>query len=138
LKDIHASYRAILKRLAACLGVEGLSHRGFSDLALGERKVSGNAQRRKSRTLLHHGTLLYDFDLEAMAAVLKDPSRQPDYRNRRVHADFTTNLAVDAEEIRLRISRGWNVSEGHQPLEMPDIQPLLREKYANPSWTDRF
>lgn len=138
LRDIHASYRAILSRLAACLAVDGLAHRGISDLALGGRKVSGNAQRRKSATLLHHGVILYNFDLPMITALLKDPARQPDYRACRPHAEFLTNLALPAEEIKLRLARCWNATEPHSRGKLPDLTPLLREKYANPRWIERF
>jgi lipoate---protein ligase len=138
LREIHASYRAILGRIARCLAVEGLAHRGISDLALAGHKVSGNAQRRKSATLLHHGSLLYDFDLGAIAALLKDPARQPDYRAGRTHAGFVANFALPAEQIRRRLAECWNASEPRVPRTLPGLGPLLQEKYANPSWIERF
>ena len=49
-------------RIVAALGIPGLSIDGRADIALNGRKVSGNAQRRGRRALLHHGTLLYAFD----------------------------------------------------------------------------
>ena len=62
LADVAASFQFILGRIVAALGVPGLSIAGETDLALDGRKVSGNAQRRGRRALMHHGTLLYDFD----------------------------------------------------------------------------
>src|SRR5205085_1717108 len=62
LTQVGSSYRYILGRIADALNVAGLRQAGVSDLALGELKVSGNAQQRKRSFLLHHGTLLYDFD----------------------------------------------------------------------------
>ncbi len=138
LCEIHDSYRAILGRITGCLAVEGLGQRGISDLAVGEHKVSGNAQRRKRGTLLHHGTLLYDFDLAAVAALLKDPARQPGYRAHRPHGDFVANLALPVAEIRRRLARCWNASGPRPPLEIPALGPLLEEKYANPGWIERF
>jgi len=138
LRDIHGSYRTILSRIATGLGVDGLAHRGISDLAIHGRKVSGNAQRRKRRVLLHHGTILYDFDLKRMEKLLKVPPRQPDYRASRTHTDFTVNLALSAEEIKLRLARCWNAANADAPQRLPDLTALLREKYANPKWTERF
>ena len=62
------------------------------------RKVSGNAQRRGRRALLHHGTLLYDFDPGLAARYLKEPIRRPAYRSGRCHADFIGNLPLSAED----------------------------------------
>ena len=79
LEEIRPSYCFILGRVAAALGPEA-AQEGISDLALGGRKFSGNAQQRKRRHLLHHGTLLYAFDLGRVGRHLRPPPRQPEYR----------------------------------------------------------
>ena len=71
------------------------------------RKVSGNAQRRGRRALIHHGTLLYDFDPGLAARYLKEPARQPAYRAARRHAEFIGNLPLSAETIRARLETAW-------------------------------
>jgi lipoate-protein ligase A len=59
----------IIRALAA-LGVQaGLS--GRNDLAIEGRKVSGGAQYRRGGVMLHHGTLLYDADLEILSQALR-------------------------------------------------------------------
>lgn len=70
LGDLHASYRVILDRMSAALRpfAESVAWNGTSDLVVGDRKFSGNAQQRKRGHLLHHGTLLYDFDLAAISS----------------------------------------------------------------------
>jgi lipoate-protein ligase A len=75
-----------------------------SDLAIGDRKFAGHAQRRTRTTLLHHGTILYDFDLGCVGRLLREPARQPAYRRGRSHADFLVNvpLALEALLARLR------------------------------------
>jgi len=70
---------------------------------LNGRKVSGSAQRRGRRALLHHGTLLYDFDPALAVRYLKEPSRQPAYRARRSHGEFLGNLPLTGEEVRARL-----------------------------------
>lgn len=138
LSDIHASYRAILTRIAKCLRIEGTAHRGISDVAIEERKISGNAQRRKSRVLLHHGTILYASDLQQMEKFLKTPPRQPDYRAGRTHTEFTVNLRLSAEEIKQRLTRCWNARIPDPRRKLPDLTALLEGKYANPQWIERF
>src|SRR5947208_12048415 len=80
LGQIKSSYCYILNRLSEALALPELSCAGTSDLALAGRKVSGNAQQRKRRHLLHHGTLLYAFRSEGMERYLRMPGRQPEYR----------------------------------------------------------
>src|SRR5262249_30757140 len=65
LGEVRPSYGYILERMSAALAavVPDVGQAGTSDLASGGRKFSGNAQQRKRDFLLHHGTLLYDFDL---------------------------------------------------------------------------
>src|SRR5262245_30654005 len=79
LRHINASYRYILGRMAAAFQsvASDVEHAGISDLAIAGRKCSGNAQQRKRDYLLHHGTLLYDFDLPLMSRYLRSPPRQP-------------------------------------------------------------
>jgi len=65
----------------------------ISDVAFGGPKVSGNAQARKWKAMLLHGTLLVDADVELMEAVLQRPRKEPGYRRGRSHRDFIVALA---------------------------------------------
>src|SRR3974390_1391239 len=49
--------------------------RGQTDLAIGSLKFCGNAQRRRKRCLLFHGSFLLNLDLELIERVLPMPSR---------------------------------------------------------------
>ncbi len=75
----------------ARLGVNA-QQRGISDVAVGDLKISGNAQARKWKAVLLHGTLLIDTDRELMEAILRHPLREPDYRSGRAHSDFIITL----------------------------------------------
>ena len=90
LGDINQSYRAILDPCAEALGLDGVSMLGSCDLAVGDRKFSGSAQKRSRYCLMHQATLLYDFDLELIPLYLREPDKQPDYRRERDHLDFVT------------------------------------------------
>jgi lipoate-protein ligase A len=107
LRDVTSSYRIILEPIVRGLDVRGLRVRGAGDLALNGRKVSGSAQRRGRRALLHHGTLLYDFDLGLIARYLKEPARQPAYRAGRPHLTFVANAPLAIEQIKARIAWAW-------------------------------
>ena len=108
LIDVAASFQVILGRIVAALGIPGLSIAGGTDLVLGGRKVSGNAQRRGRRALIHHGTLLYAFDPRLATRYLKEPARQPGYRAARRHEEFIGNLPLSAETIRERLEAAWD------------------------------
>lgn len=138
LRDVTRSYSLILGRLAAGLALEGLTHQGTSDLALGDTKVSGNAQKRTRHALLHHGTILHAFDIGRMAACLREPQEVPRYRAGRPHGEFVENLRLTAEDVKLRIAREWDAEPPAEPIEIPDLSELLREKYLNREWTERF
>jgi lipoate-protein ligase A len=138
LLDIHASYDAILSRVAAALGVPGVLRRGISDLVAGDLKFSGNAQKRKRRTLLHHGTVLYDFDLARIERYLAEPPAQPEYRRGRPHRSFVANVPLSAAEIRTRLARAWNAAPPAAPCAVPDLAPLIAEKYGNREWHEKF
>ena len=108
LRDVAQSYQLIFSRIITALGLRGLAARGVSDLALDERKVSGSAQRRGRRALLHHGTLLYDFDAALIERYLTEPRRQPAYRGGRRHAAFVANLPLAAGVMKQRIAASWS------------------------------
>ena len=103
--DVAESFRVILGLIAEALAVDGLAIAGGTDLVLGSRKVSGNAQRRGRRALIHHGTLLYDFDPGLVTRYLHEPARQPRYRGRRRHAEFLTNMPLARRALRLGLER---------------------------------
>jgi len=105
LRDVAASYQWILSSVAKALEVDGLEVVGHADLAIGDRKVGGSAQRRGRRALLHHGTLLYRFDPSLMERYLKHPVRTPAYRGHRPHSAFVANLALDGPDIGARLRR---------------------------------
>jgi lipoate---protein ligase len=103
LIDVPASFRLILTQIAVALQLPDVTVAGDTDLALGGRKVSGNAQRRGRRALLHHGTLLYAFDSAVAVRYLKEPARQPGYRLARRHDAFLTNLPLERAHVYARL-----------------------------------
>lgn len=109
---------------------------GHTDLAVGGLKFSGNAQRRKRRALLFHGTFLLDFDLPLMERFLAMPSRQPEYRADRPHGRFVTNLGVTASAIKAALRRAWHADT--DLATPPDWQRLAAGKYSRDEWNFKF
>jgi lipoate-protein ligase A len=85
--------RQVVCAILAGFGLAGQPE-GASDVAVGGRKISGNAQARRWKALLVHGTLLVDFDLDLAARVLRHPAREPEYRRGRDHRDFLVSLRM--------------------------------------------
>ena len=104
LADVGFSYDRLLGRVAGVLAIDGTAVRA-TDLALRERKFAGHAQRRVRGALLHHGVLLYDFDLDLVAALLPEPPRRPAWRGDRTHREFLTNAPLARDEIVRRLRR---------------------------------
>ena len=111
---------------------------GHTDLALDGRKFSGNAQRRRRRALLFHGTFLHGFDLALLGKFLNFPSQQPDYRQDRAHGEFVMNLPLSPERLKERLRETWQAEEAPSGWPWPAVQQLAAEKYATEAWNLKF
>ena len=67
-----------------------------SDYTIDNRKFGGNAQYLQKERILHHSTLLWDYDPKTMA-LLTVPPRSPEYRNNRNHKEFLCSLKESHE-----------------------------------------
>jgi lipoate-protein ligase A len=139
LRSIDEAHRFVLGKLVAAIRplAPAVEHCGTSDLALGERKFSGNSLRVKREHLLYHGTLLYDFPLELIAACLAAPPRQPDYRAGRSHLDFVANLPIGAALLRRALIAAWGANEPLVDWPHALTDQLVAEKYAMRDWNYR-
>ena len=72
--DFLPFMRPVAEALKSCGVAAEFNSR--NDLAVEGRKISGSAQLRRLGVALHHGTLLYDVDMEKMAHTLSpDPAK---------------------------------------------------------------
>jgi lipoate---protein ligase len=139
LANISCTNRFIMER--NCHAVQSaldgqvpeIAVRSHTDLAMGERKFSGNSQRRHRRAVLFHGTLLLGFDLPLVGELLRMPSRQPNYRGRRSHADFLANLNLPDARLKQVFAGAWNATEGEPDFPAEDTARLA-EKYSTAEW----
>ena len=139
LTEIPSSYRWILDMVRSALAdvLPDVRVTGTSDLASAGRKFSGNAQQRKRTHLLHHGTLLYAFDLGQVSKYLHQPARQPEYRQGREHEAFLMNLPLTRAEIERRLCAAWQVEGPPLPWPAERVRELTAKKYTSPEWTRR-
>ena len=147
--DIRESYRVLTTGI-----VEGLKELGIdlvfdppSDLLAGKRKVSGNAQSRKRRTILHHGTLLVKADLHLLAEVLNAKGEGPKNNKITSKQKPVTNLADEIErhlamqEVKQALHRGFEralsvklVRRQLSPEEEESAQTFYAKKYSRREW----
>lgn len=65
-----ATFCKPVQEALAALGVEA-NLSGRNDMTIDGKKFSGNSQYRKKGVIMHHGTLLFDTDLDVVNAVLR-------------------------------------------------------------------
>ena len=142
-RTVREGFCYVLERhrnaIQALTGVE-VALKGISDLAIGARKFSGNAQYRKSRALLIHGTFLLDFDLSLIGRYLALPVKQPAYRQNRSHLEFLTTLPVRSEQLRECLKESWSAAGAldQVPGVRIRIDRLVQERYGRSEWSEKF
>lgn len=137
---VRGAHRFVLGRLAgaiASLTGDVVQREGDSDLAIAGRKISGNAQRRRGRAVLVHGTLLLGLDLSIVEDVLPLPDRRPQYREGRGHSAFMRNLRISGITVKERLCEAWNAREPATPPEETRMQQLIEQRYGRESWIRR-
>ena len=138
IRDLRRSYQFICGNIIAALKNCGIdaAFRPLSDIALSQsnKKISGNAQKRSKKFILHHGTLLYQFDLEKIVKYLTMPEDVPEYRQNRSHLDFVTNIPAAAGALKQEIRKAFAVTQetGHLSLEEREC---LRQFLKRPDTT---
>ncbi len=85
---------------------------GRNDIVAGGRKISGNAQFSTGKSMLSHGTLLLDTNLEHMVRAL--------------NVDAGKIISRGLKSVRARVA---NISEFlSRPMAMPEFEAFLRER----------
>ena len=121
---------------------------GTCDLTIANRKFSGNALRCKRFWMLYHGTIMYSMPLKWLSHYLLEPPRQPEYRKKREHQSFVTNVLDGSsrisrksfrQELQNQLAATWNATQPWHSsswkgaVELEALQ-LLRSRYSNPQW----
>ena len=121
---------------------------GRNDITIDGRKISGSAQARKNGRTLHHGTLLFDSNLDDVASALRvDPEKfrskavasvrsrvanvaefLPDSERSGLVERFKADLLARLQETQRIVVR--EITEA----ELTQIQRLRDEKYATWDW----
>ena len=111
---------------------------GTCDLAIGDKKVSGNSMRCKRDWMLYHGTLICEnMDLDLIASCLGMPKRQPDYRSGRGHREFLTRIPTTTAQLAREVRSVWGPVEALTDWPIDKTSELVEQKYSRIDWNHR-
>lgn len=150
--DFKTFTQPILKVLHQ-MGAAGAEMNGRNDLYIDGKKFSGNAMYKKGRKMFMHGTLMFDVDMEEMAAVL-DVSRKkieskgtPSVRSRvtnvkpYLHKKYQQLTSEEfRDQLLLQLFEAENFEEIEQwnyqltEQDKSEIQKLVQTVYGNEQW----
>jgi len=140
-KNIMESYGRICGAL-----VKGLKHLGIeseyipiNDIVSGGRKISGNAQTRKSRTVLQHGTILIDVDVDKMFSLLRVPDEKirdkliADVKQRVISIKHVLDRSIGFEEVAAAMKKGFEEEFNVELVEgiLTDEEKQLTKKFES-------
>ncbi len=146
--DIIESYRIICQGIVYAIREFGLNaeYRPINDIIVNGRKISGSAQARKRRSLLQHGTLMYNTDLSIIVKVIRVPREKLESHGIRSIEERVTTLSrelgynpgyrrvLDALVNGFRKALGVNFRvEKLSPMEIEYASRLV-EKYRSRQW----
>ena len=149
--DNSLSITRFTRPVAAALRGLGLNAEasGRNDILVDGRKVSGTAQRLLDGRILHHGTLLFDSDLDMVAGALRpDPSKFQSKSSKSVRSRVTNirpllreDMSLEEFKTCLKLSlaaaageAGWSECP-LTPAEKRAAETLADEKYRTWAWT---
>ena len=111
---------------------------GDSDLTINGLKFSGNAQRRRKKYVLFHGTILRSFDIAQITELLSHPSREPGYRHRRTHAEFVTNVGISQADLVGSLVQFFHAVPLKACFSDQVVTDYVNSRYSTGSWNEKF
>lgn len=151
-KDINKSYEAICG--AIINGLKQISIEAkyvpLNDLIVNGKKISGCAQTRKEKTILQHGTLIMDVDVDRMFSVLLVP-------NEKIRDKLIQNVKERVTSLKKELGREVSYQELCDALkkgfeeyfkiefEISEItkeefalaENIRKEQFANKEWNEK-
>jgi lipoate---protein ligase len=146
--DIQESYRQICSFIVHALKDVGVSasFKPVNDIIADMRKISGNAQTRRSGVLVQHGTILYDVDVDRMFSLLKvDKAKVSDKFVQSVKKVVTSVRQQNPEIARQQVidalikafTEGKDFEGGQlSSSELQRAKELAAQKYSSEEWNN--
>jgi lipoate-protein ligase A len=142
--DIPRSYRQVLEPVRKGLERIGIATRiEENNLMVGDLKISGSSQRRLSKAILHHGTVLYDVNPYRMLNYIKGdkvvPSGKGTCSNYRPVTCILDHFNLEMREAYLSVKAALEEGKDTYPSnwtreEVSKAQELIIDRYANDDW----
>jgi len=145
-ESIIKSYEEISEVIIQALKILGLDAKfsPLNDVTVNGKKVCGNAQTRKNNTLLQHGTILLEVDVEKMFSLLNVPIEKisdkkiSDVKDRVAGISKTFDQVSDAlKSSAIDIFGCELVPFKLSQEELESCQKLMDEKFSSKNWTFR-
>ncbi|WP_027350336.1 lipoate--protein ligase family protein [Halotalea alkalilenta] len=127
------------------LGIEA-RYVPINDIVSPAGKIAGAAQKRLRGAVLHHVTMAYDIDVDAMLAVLrigKEKISDKGIKSSGKRVDpLKSQTGLPRDEIISRMSASFAARAGLEPgeltaAELERAERLAREKFEDPAWLAR-
>ena len=151
-KNILKSYGRICGAVMKGLDNLGIESRyvPINDIITGGKKISGNAQTRKAKIVLQHGTVLTDVDVDKMFSVLKVPNEKikdkliADVKQRVTSIKHVLGKEIRFEDVSEAMKRGFeeefNVDLIEEPLSEEEkelTRKFEKECFSARDWNHR-
>ncbi len=91
-KEVFNNINLLIISVLEQSGINNLSLKGISDIAISGKKILGSSIYRNKNALLYHAVLNLSESVSTFEKYLKYPSKEPDYRLGRSHSEFVTSL----------------------------------------------
>jgi lipoate-protein ligase A len=142
-KNIMESYNLICEPIVMCINKLGFNAKfaPLNDIIVNGKKVSGNAQTRKKDTLLQHGTILLNVNVEKMFSVLKVPSEKVKDKMIEDVKGRVMGLNKTFEQVAYNLKESFSEKFGAEIIvdsltikEEESTKKLAKEKYTSDQW----
>ena len=147
--DIEESYEVLDEWVIDGLQAVGLdvAHEPLNDITHPEGKIGGSAQLRSEHAVLHHTTMSYDLDIEAMLSALrigeeKVSDKAVKSAEKRV-AVMREHIDAEREAVIESLKETFAETYGGEPGSLPEdviaeAAELAESKFATDDWNKRL
>lgn len=122
----------------------------INDILVDKKKISGNAQTRKYNTVLQHGTILTDVDVDKMFSLLKVPNEKikdkmiSNVKQRVTSIQHILGQQIDSNTVSLALQKGFeeefnvDLVNGTLTAEEKELaQQYEKQYFLNPEWNHK-